>query len=160
MRSEAQLAVATSVRHAIWNWIETFPSEYYELANGSRKLDGAPERVFDAFMQIKNEQNRKVIWPTLTALLIISYDRYKQVTLQLDDVSQYKVTKKVQFLSFEAGSCLTSSATGAHLHRENPQELGGRLETSNLGHPLRLRTGPRRCLHPARARKHYSYHCV
>ena len=98
MRHEAQCAAAISVRHAVWNWIETFPAEYYDMVTGNRKLDGAPERVFDAFMQIKNDQNRKELWPTLTILLLISYERYKQVTLQLDDVAQYKSSKKVRSL--------------------------------------------------------------
>ncbi|KAI5118442.1 hypothetical protein M0805_000576 [Coniferiporia weirii] len=84
MKPEAQCAVAIYLRRAIWNWIETFPGEFAESSTGVRRLDGAPERVFDLFVQIKNEQNRKVIWPTLTALLLLSHERLKQLALAFD----------------------------------------------------------------------------
>lgn len=84
MKPEAQSAVAIFLRRAIWNWIETFPNEFVDMANGHRKLDGAPERVFDLFLQIKNDHNRKIMWPVLTALIILSHDRMKAVTAELD----------------------------------------------------------------------------
>lgn len=80
MKPEAQNAVAISLRRAIWSWIETFPAEFAESSTGQRRLDAsAPERVFDLFFQIKTEQNRKIMWPTLTALLLLCYDRLRVV---------------------------------------------------------------------------------
>lgn len=135
MRHEAQCASATFIRHACWNWIETFPSEYYEMASGTRKLDGgAPERAFDAFMQIKTDQTRKDLWPTLSVLLVCSYERYKQVTLSLDDVKQYKRSNKEMYFidkvrkSLEPGSKLqlTGMLAATDLARAGaviPQEM-------------------------------------
>lgn len=90
MKPEAQSAVAIFLRHAVWNWIETFPGEFLEMCKGQRKLDGAPERVFDLFVQIENDQNRRILWPTLCSLLIISHDRMKQIALQFDPHSRGK----------------------------------------------------------------------
>ena len=95
LKRDAQLPVAVALRTAIWNWIETFPGEFIELANGQRKLDGAPERVFDAFVRVKNEHNRKIMWPVLSALLLLCYERFKQVSLRFDGVGySHKVANK------------------------------------------------------------------
>ena len=98
MKPDAQCAVAVCLRRAIWNWIETFPSEFIEMCNGYRKLDGAPERVFDLLTQIENDQNRKILWPTLCALLMLSHERLKQVSLQFDPHLRNKLSqsKKVR----------------------------------------------------------------
>lgn len=88
MKPEAQNAVATNLRRAIWNWIETFPAEFAESSTGQRRLDAsAPERVFDLFFQIKTEQTRKTIWPTLTALLLLSHDRLKTIAKAVEEHS-------------------------------------------------------------------------
>ena len=84
MKPEAQGNVAIYLRRAIWNWIETFPGEFIDISTGARRLDGAPERVFDLFIQIKNEQNRKIIWPTLMMLLVLCYERLRQLELRYD----------------------------------------------------------------------------
>lgn len=102
MRPEAHCAAAIAVRHAIWNWIETFPSEFYELQKGTRKLDGAPERVFDAFHQIKTDQNRKVLWPALNLLLFISYERFAATCRAADDRTKIKTAKKVSGVCWES----------------------------------------------------------
>ena len=95
LKKDAQIPVAVALRTAIWNWIETFPSEFYELQNGTRKLDGAPERVFDAFHQIKTDQNRKVLWPALNLLLFISYERFAAMCRTMDERTKIKAAKKV-----------------------------------------------------------------
>lgn len=99
MKSDAQCAVAIYLRRAIWNWIETFPSEFIEMASGHRKLDGAPERVFDLFVQIEDDQNKRILWPTMSALLILSHDRLKQVSLLFESHTRNKQSqnKKVGY---------------------------------------------------------------
>ena len=84
MGAEARVAIANPLRSAIWSWIETFPGEFIDVSTGARRLDGAPERVFDLFIQIKNEQNRKIIWPTLMMLLVLCYERLRQLELRYD----------------------------------------------------------------------------
>lgn len=77
MKREAQSAIAVPLRAAVWKWIDTFPEEFNDAARSSRRLEGAPERVFDALFQSGDSDNRKVLWPALTALLCISSDRLK-----------------------------------------------------------------------------------
>ncbi|KAG8959528.1 Ras GTPase activating protein ira2 [Tulasnella sp. 419] len=81
MKKEAQCAVSIALRTALWNWIEYFPKEYLEIFGGTRRLDGAPERVFDMLYQIMENANKRAFWPTLTVLLAASPERLKQATL-------------------------------------------------------------------------------
>ncbi|TFK46902.1 hypothetical protein OE88DRAFT_1666689 [Heliocybe sulcata] len=77
MKKEAQSAIAVPLRAAVWKWIETFPEEFGDSARSSRRLEGAPERVFDALFERDDSGNRKILWPALTSLLCISSDRLK-----------------------------------------------------------------------------------
>jgi neurofibromin 1 len=94
MKRDAQAAVAISLRRAIWNWMETFPHEYQEVIEGTRKLDGAPERVFDLLYVSVDEGNKKIMWPMLTALMVLSYDRSKQLAMSYSR-ERTKSSKKV-----------------------------------------------------------------
>jgi len=83
MKREAQSSIALSLRNAIWNWISGFPDQFGETTIYHRKLEGAPERVFDTLYQMMQDPgsistNRRIIWPTLTALLATSPERLQQ----------------------------------------------------------------------------------
>jgi len=83
MKREAQSSIALSLRNAIWNWISGFPDQFGETIIYHRKLEGAPERVFDTLYQMMQDPgslsiNRRIIWPTLTALLATSPERLQQ----------------------------------------------------------------------------------
>lgn len=78
MKREAQGAVSIALRTALWNWIEYFPKEYLDIFKGTRKLEGAPERVFDMLFNMTESQGKRAFWPTLTVLLSASPDRLKQ----------------------------------------------------------------------------------
>ncbi|KDQ15349.1 hypothetical protein BOTBODRAFT_54648 [Botryobasidium botryosum FD-172 SS1] len=93
MKREAQIAISSSVRKAIWNWIHVFPSEYIECFTVGRRLDSSAERCFDALLTSENIGNR-THWPTLTALFAMSPDRLKQVNLH----NTAKTSKKSHFL--------------------------------------------------------------
>ncbi len=94
MKREGQTTVAVALRKAIWNWIEIFPNEYNEVISGARKLDGAPERVFDLLCQkddfvigsgasgAQKAAFAALILPTLNMLMMISHDRMKGLSLQ------------------------------------------------------------------------------
>lgn len=83
MKRDAQSSIALSLRNAIWNWINGFPEQFGETISSHRKLEGAPERVFDTLYQMMQDPgplstNRRIIWPTLAALLAISPERLRQ----------------------------------------------------------------------------------
>lgn len=78
LKRDLQVRMAASLGTAIWNWIDIFPDDYRESSQSSRTLNGAPERVFDAYYQILDEHNRPQLWPALSALLSISPDRIRQ----------------------------------------------------------------------------------
>lgn len=83
MKREAQSSISLSLRNAVWNWIGGFPEQFGETIVSHRKLEGAPERVFDTLYQMMQEPgslsaNRRIIWPTLTALLATSPERLQQ----------------------------------------------------------------------------------
>lgn len=77
MKPEAQLAVAIPLRAAIWNWIDLYPEEFNETLRYHRRMDGAPERVFDILWDSYEMNHKPGIWPTLSALSCISTDRLK-----------------------------------------------------------------------------------
>ncbi|EMD40361.1 hypothetical protein CERSUDRAFT_148314 [Gelatoporia subvermispora B] len=89
MKREAQAAVARPLRAAIWNWIDLFPEELNDVVRYHRRLDGAPERVFDILYDVHDmdkdmkepprdsKEIKSAVWPTLTALMCISSDRIK-----------------------------------------------------------------------------------
>ncbi len=72
MKKEAQYALASPLRNAIWNWIGNCPEEYNDTLANHRRLEGAPERVFDIIYDLHESSNKISVWPALTALLCIS----------------------------------------------------------------------------------------
>ncbi|KAG9091505.1 Ras GTPase activating protein ira2, partial [Ceratobasidium sp. UAMH 11750] len=78
MKEKPRLAIANALRQAIWNWIEVLPKEYTDLLAGRRRLDGAPERVFDTlYTQSERDGKQRTYWSTLTVLLAVSPERIK-----------------------------------------------------------------------------------
>ena len=78
LKRDAQVPVAVALRTAVWNWIELFPDEYNDALRYHRRLDGAPERVFDLLYDAQDATRDKgAMWPTLAVLLCISHDRMK-----------------------------------------------------------------------------------
>ena len=78
LKKDAQIPVAVALRTAIWNWIELFPDEYNDALRYHRRLDGAPERVFDLLYDAQDlGRDKAALWPTLAVLLSVSHDRMK-----------------------------------------------------------------------------------
>jgi hypothetical protein len=97
IKDKPKLAISSAVRQAIWNWIEILPKEYTDLLVGRRKLDGAPERVFDMlFTQSERDGKQRTYWPTLTVLLAVSPERIKG----LDTGSSGRAKKDRKALAF------------------------------------------------------------
>lgn len=74
MKREAQAAVASPLRKAIWNWIDLFPHEFNEALRSRGRMEGAPERTFDLLCAMQ-QGVEKSLWPTLTILNCISSER-------------------------------------------------------------------------------------
>ncbi|KAH8096624.1 hypothetical protein BXZ70DRAFT_945419 [Cristinia sonorae] len=77
MRREAQSALASPLRNAVWSWIEHNPEEFNESIFGHRKLEGSPERVFDYLVELADLNDKPAVWPALTVLMCISGDRIR-----------------------------------------------------------------------------------
>ncbi|KAI0677196.1 hypothetical protein C8Q78DRAFT_1180405 [Trametes maxima] len=78
LKTDAQVPVSIALRTAIWNWIELCPDEFNEALVFHRRLEGAPERVFDHLWTLQDSTPDKAgCWPTLAVLLCISQDRMK-----------------------------------------------------------------------------------
>ncbi|KAI0682638.1 hypothetical protein C8Q76DRAFT_763440 [Earliella scabrosa] len=78
LKKDAQIPVSIALRTAIWNWIELCPDEYNDALQYHRRLEGAPERVFDLLFDLQeNSRDKAGAWPTLAVLLCISHDRLK-----------------------------------------------------------------------------------
>ncbi len=75
MRSEAQRAIATHLRSAIWNWIGLFPAEYNDAIRTRGRMEGAPERIFDLLYSMIPPGGEKIFWPSMAILHCTTADR-------------------------------------------------------------------------------------
>lgn len=94
MGREAQLAIAVSLRSAVWNWIDRFPHEFNDAIRSRGRMDGAPERVFDLLYSMTTTGNEKIFWPVLTILNCITSDRIP-ADLQLSQYGSSQKSRKV-----------------------------------------------------------------
>ena len=82
MKKNAQLAIAVSLRRAIWGWIETYPAEFVQLCQSQRRLEGSPEILFDICNSLADTSKRKaILWPLQTMLLILCPDVLMAATM-------------------------------------------------------------------------------
>ena len=98
MGREAQLAIAVSLRSAVWNWIDRFPHEFNDAIRSRGRMDGAPERVFDLLYSMTTTGNEKIFWPVLTILNCITSDRIP-ADLQLSQYGSSQKSRKVSSFS-------------------------------------------------------------
>ena len=78
LKKDAQVPVSIALRTAVWNWIELCDDEYNDALRYHRRLDGAPERVFDLLYDLQeSSRDKSGAWPILAVLLSISGDRMK-----------------------------------------------------------------------------------
>ncbi|KAG8833280.1 Ras GTPase activating protein ira2 [Serendipita sp. 399] len=92
MKREAQSSISLYLRNSIWNWISGFPEQFGDVIISQRKLEGAPERVFDTLYQMMQDSsvmntNRRIIWPTLAALLATSPERLRQSEIAMSGMA-------------------------------------------------------------------------
>ncbi|TFY83118.1 hypothetical protein EWM64_g893 [Hericium alpestre] len=96
MKHAARVSVAIPLRTAIWNWIDLFPGEYNEALRSHRRLEGAPERVFDLLWDPIDLADAKAMWPTLAVLACISAERARndyQLSMRPSSAPKSNMTK-------------------------------------------------------------------
>ncbi|THH13571.1 hypothetical protein EW146_g6666 [Bondarzewia mesenterica] len=101
MKREAKTAVAIPLRAAIWNWIDLFPAEYNEALRSYRRMEGAPERVFDLLWDPSESASARAIWPTLAVLGCISTERTRsdyELSIRAPGTSKSNMQKFVDML--------------------------------------------------------------
>ena len=92
MRRESQLAVATFLRPAVWNWIDLFPHEFNEAIRVRGKMEGSPERVYDLLSSNIPPGQEKIYWPTLSVLLCCTTEK---IGAELVNVAPTSVGRRV-----------------------------------------------------------------
>ena len=97
LKKDAQIPVSIALRTAIWNWIELCPDEYNDALLFHRRLEGAPERVFDLLYDLQESSRDKAgAWPTLAVLLCISHDRLKgELETSLGQKAPYRKDRNI-----------------------------------------------------------------
>lgn len=96
LSKEGLLHAAAAVRKSIWVWIETFPLEYADVLRHGKRMDGVPERMYDALHAHVTDRPKWIVWPALTALLAISPERLKQAEAATMSGMTAKNGKKVK----------------------------------------------------------------
>lgn len=70
MKKTTQQLVAIALRGAIWNWIESYTSEFMMLSRSQKRLEGSPEILFDIFNSLADTAKKKAVyWPVQMMLL-------------------------------------------------------------------------------------------
>ncbi|KAJ5080657.1 inhibitory regulator protein ira1-related [Anaeramoeba ignava] len=96
-QKQHQKIVADSLRSAIWNWINSCPSEFSHLSTSQEKFDVNIDSLFESFKEWSSSLKKKgyIFWPIQTMLLIISPDILTQI---LHNESNILNSTKGQFI--------------------------------------------------------------
>ncbi|KAL7420982.1 Ras GTPase activating protein ira2 [Cryptotrichosporon argae] len=102
IKRPAQVAIAVVLRKAILNWIDVYPAEYEALVESNRKLEGAPDVLFDVLHSMSdnsssNAKRVKAFYPLMAMLLVICPDTLKRLALG-DAGKSSGLGKKASFL--------------------------------------------------------------
>lgn len=116
MKRESQLAVATYLRSAIWNWIDLFPHEFNEAIRMRGKMEGAPERVYDLLSTNIPHGQEKIYWPTLSILLCCTSEK---IRTELVSVAS---GRRVYILFTIYGAKVNNSTAGTQIRRQHHEE--------------------------------------
>ncbi|KAJ3207847.1 Ras GTPase activating protein ira2 [Dinochytrium kinnereticum] len=73
---QAQFLLSIVLRRGIWNWIETHPVEFGALYNTQKRIEGAPDVLFDNLNALCETSSRRksLFWPTQMMLLLLCPD--------------------------------------------------------------------------------------
>ncbi|KAF9922254.1 Ras GTPase activating protein ira2 [Linnemannia zychae] len=97
LKRSAQTVMGQVLHKAIWNWIETFPSEFVHLCQTQKRMEGEPHILFDICHSIATDNKRRIhFWPLQTMLLILCPDILLNA---MNDDDRSNQSKKAQFLA-------------------------------------------------------------
>ncbi|KAG0375555.1 MAG: hypothetical protein J3R72DRAFT_528012 [Linnemannia gamsii] len=97
LKRSAQTVMGQVLHKAIWNWIETFPSEFVLLCQTQKRMEGEPHILFDICHSIATDNKRRIhFWPLQTMLLILCPDILLNA---MNDDDRSNQSKKAQFLA-------------------------------------------------------------
>jgi neurofibromin 1 len=103
IKRPSQIAFASVLHSAIWNWIDCNPDEFDVLVGSERRIDGNPESLFDVLYSMSdfsssNAKRTAVFYPLLAMILIICPDLFKKVVIGDSAGKSSGLSKKVSFM--------------------------------------------------------------
>lgn len=86
IKRPSQIAFASVLHSAIWNWLEANPIEFDKLVESDRRMEGGPDGVFDVLASMSdfssaNAKRAAVFYPLMAALLVLCPDIMKKVVM-------------------------------------------------------------------------------
>ncbi|OZJ06244.1 hypothetical protein BZG36_00849 [Bifiguratus adelaidae] len=97
LKRPAQSQLAATLRKTIWQWIETYPSEFAKLSQSGKRLEGNPEVLFDQCTTLADTPKRRaILWPLQSLLLCLCPDILMGIVFRDGRATQNK--KKASFL--------------------------------------------------------------
>jgi neurofibromin 1 len=103
IKRPSQIAFASVLHSAIWNWIDINPLEFEALVESNRRMEGGPDGLFDVLYSMSdfsssNAKRTAVFYPLLSMLLVISPDLLKKVVLGDASAKSSGMSKKFSFM--------------------------------------------------------------
>ena len=103
IKRPSQIAFASVMHSAIWNWIDANPEEFNILVGSDRRIDGNPEALFDMLYSMSdfsssNVNRTAVFYPLLAMILVICPDLFKKVVVGEPGGKSSGLSKKYSFM--------------------------------------------------------------
>ena len=103
IKRPSQIAFASVMHSAIWNWIDANPEEFDILVGSDRRIDGNPEALFDMLYSMSdfsssNAKRTAVFYPLLAMILVICPDLFKKVVVGEPGGKSSGLSKKYSFM--------------------------------------------------------------
>jgi neurofibromin 1 len=103
IKRPSQIAFASVLHSAIWNWIDCNPDGFDSLVGSERRIDGNPEGLFDVLYSMSdfsstNAKRTAVFYPLLAMILVICPDLFKKVVNGDSAGKSSGLSKKVSFM--------------------------------------------------------------
>lgn len=103
IKRPSQIAFASVMHSAIWNWIDANPEEFDTLIGSERRIDGNPEALFDMLYSMSdfsssNAKRTAVFYPLLAMILVICPDLFKKVAVGESGGRSPGLSKKYSFM--------------------------------------------------------------
>lgn len=86
IKRPSQIAFASVLHSAIWNWLEYNPIEFDMLVESNRRMEGGPDSLFDVLFSMSdfssaNAKRAAVFYPLMAMLLVLCPDIFRKVVM-------------------------------------------------------------------------------